>query len=447
MTSKRLLLVVTLMFLFASLMMACGTNSKKDAASSSSAEPSSSQSSSAEPSSAEPKESDKVTTLTVMTNVVGEPAAVLEAIARDFEKENPNIKVEFSAPGSEYENIMKVKMAAGDLPDVFSTHGWSQIRYGEFLADLRDESWAANLDPAISPAVVDANGKVYALPIDQDKSGPVYNKDVLEKYGVQVPTTWDEFLAAAETIKTKSNGEVIPLHIGGADSWPVGQFFDFMATPMFISPKQNLAQEHLDGTLNWRDFDALPQMFLDLYKNGYLNKDVLTSKYNDSVKAFAEGKVAFGFYGPYLIEEAKLTNPGLKAGLMPIPSVAAGDVATFAGGEKTTWGVYKDSPNQEAAKAFVAYYAKPENVQKVAAINSLPPGLKGIAIDAGDLTADFQKYANVPVFPYYDRVYLPNGMWDVMCKNGQDLLAGGITVQDYSDNMKLEYERLRAAQS
>jgi len=42
-------------------------------------------------------------------------------------------------------------------------------------------------------------------------------------------------------------------------------------------------------------------------------------------------------------------------------------------------------------------------------------------------------------------VYLPNGMWDVMCKNGQDLLAGGITPREFSENMKKEYERLRAA--
>ncbi|WP_158602258.1 ABC transporter substrate-binding protein [Cohnella endophytica] len=437
------LLMLSILLLTAWTLSACGSNNKENNASpSATASSSASASESASPSAADQKE----VTLTVMTNIVGEPATVLEDIAKQFHEENPNIKVDFSAPGADYENIMKVKMASNALPDVFSTHGWAKVRYGEYLADLRDEAWVPQIDDSIKPVVTDDSGKVYALPIDQDKSGPVYNKEVLDKYGVKVPTTWDELLAAAEIIKTKSNGQVIPIHIGGADSWPVGQFFDFMATPSFISPQTNFASQYLDGTFDWKQFDKLPQMFLDLQKKGYLNKDVLTSKYDDSAKAFAEGKVAFGFYGPFLIEEAKKTNPNVKGGLMPIPSVEAGDKPTFAGGEKTTWGVWKDSPNQEAAKKFVAYFAKPENVAKVATANALPPGLKGVEINAGDLTADFQQYASTPVFPYYDRVYLPNGMWDVMCKNGQDLLAGGITVSEFSENMKQEFDRLRAAQ-
>src|SRR5262249_30889896 len=58
-------------------------------------------------------------TLTVSTNQVGDQAKVLQDIATKFTQQNPNIKVDFSAPGAEYENIMKVKMASGKLPDVF----------------------------------------------------------------------------------------------------------------------------------------------------------------------------------------------------------------------------------------------------------------------------------------------------------------------------------------
>lgn len=131
--------------------------------------------------------------------------------------------------------------------------------------------------------------------------------------------------------------------------------------------------------------------------------------------------------------------------MLPIPSIEPGDTPTFAGGEKTTWGVWKDSPNIEAAKKFVSFYAKPENVARVAGAMVLPAGLKGVDVNLGDLTEDFKTYENLRVIPFFDREYLPNGMWDVLCKNGQDLLAGGITVQEFSTNMKNEYERLRAA--
>jgi len=384
-------------------------------------------------------------TLTVATNQVGNQAQVLQDIAQKFMQANPNIKVDFSAPGAEYENIMKVKMASRHLPDVFSTHGWAKIRYGTFLADLRDQPWAGRLSPTIKDTVTDANGKVYVLPLDQDKSGPVYNVDILNKFGIAVPTTFDELVAACQTIKQKSNGQITPIHIGGADSWPLGQFFDFFATPLLVSPSQNFSAQLLDGTFDWSKWTPLPQMLLQLQQKGCLNKDVLTAKYSDSAQAFAGGKVAFGIYGPFLIDEAKKITPNLNAGLMPIPSIVPGDAPTFAGGEKTTWGVWKDSPNLAAAKKFVAFYAQPENMALVAQADRLPPGLVGVQADLGDLNPYFQKYSTAPVFPYFDRVYLPNGMWDVMCKNAQNLLAGSITPAQYSANMKQEYQRLRTA--
>lgn len=386
-------------------------------------------------------------TLTVMTNRVGEQAQLLEDIAHKFEAANPGIKVDFSAPGKDYESLMKIKMAANDMPDVFSTHGWAKIRYGDFLADLRDAPWASQINKAIKPVVTDDTGKVYVLPMDQDKGGPVYNADILAKYNVEVPKTWDDLIAACEKIKTGSNGDVTCIHMGGADSWPVGQYYDFFSTPLAISPATNDAQALLDGTYDFTKYTVLSQNLLDLQTKGYLNKDVLTAKYSDSAQAFAEGKVAFGFYGAFLCEEALKTNPDLNCGLMPIPAIDPGDEPTLVGGEMTTWGVWKDSPHIEAAKKFVDFYAQPENIAAVANSNKLPAGLDGVEIDAGYLTDDYKQYEDLRVFPYFDRVYLPNGMWDVLCKNGQDVLAGGITPAQASDNIAKEFKRLRESSS
>jgi raffinose/stachyose/melibiose transport system substrate-binding protein len=390
--------------------------------------------------------SDEPITLTVMTHRVGAQAEVLEQIARDFEQENPNITIDFSAPGADYESLMKIKMAANDMPDVFSTHGWAKIRYGDFLADLRDEAWAGQIDKAIAPVVTDEDGKVYVLPMDQDKGGPVFNADILDQYGIDVPMTWDDLLAACETIKTESDGEVICIHIGGADSWPVGQYYDFFSTPLAISPESNDADALLDGSYDWDKYTVLSENLLALQDLGYLNPDVLTAKYEDSAQAFAEGKVAFGIYGPFLCEEATKINPDLHCGLMPIPAIDPSDEPTLVGGESTTWGAWKDSPHLEAAKKLIAFYAKPEHIAAVANSNKLPAGLSGVEIDAGYLTDYYKQYENLRVFPYFDRVYLPNGMWDVLCKNGQDVLANGITPQEATENIEREFNRLREAE-
>ncbi len=383
-------------------------------------------------------------TLEVATNIVGDQAEVLEAIADDFMEENPNIKVEMSILGKDYENLMRIKMAADDMPDVFSTHGWAKMRYGEFLADLRDEVWADSIASSIRGLVTDETGKVYVLPMDQDKAGICYNVDILQEYDIEVPTTFDELMAAAEKIKTESNGEIIPFHIGGADMWPLGAFYDYFATPLLISYENNEGSALLDGTFDWSKFVWLSQKLLEMQEKGYLNKDVLTAKYMDTANAFAEGRVAFVMLGAYIIAEAQSINPDLNTSVMPSPSIKSGDEPTFIGGEWTTWGVWKDTEHIDAAKKFVSFYARPENVARVANSNNMPAGLEDVATKADEIDY-YVTYADIRVFPFFDRYYLPNGMWDVLCKNGQDVLAGAITPEQATENMQNEYERLRAS--
>ncbi|MBB3867139.1 raffinose/stachyose/melibiose transport system substrate-binding protein [Parageobacillus toebii NBRC 107807] len=391
--------------------------------------------------------SDSKVKLTVFSTINEEEGKrVFKEIVKEFEKENPKISVEVNFPGQEYENILKVKMAANDLPDVFDTHGWAQIRYGRYVADLSKESWASNLTDSMKPVLTDKNGKVYALPLNEAKDGITYNADILEKYNIEVPKTFDELLAAAEKIKKESNGQVSPFYFSGIDAAMIGQFFDYFATSLFISPEKNYAQDLLNGTFDWSKWTYLPEKFKEIYDKGLMNKDVLTAKYSDLPRLFAEGKVAFVMMGPAFVEQAKEINSNLKVGYMPVPAIVKGDEPTFSGGERFTLAVWKDSPHLEEAKKLINFFAKTENLKKMAEATKLPAGVKGVNADLGELTQYYEKYANIRVFPYFDRVYLPNGMWDVMCTNGQELIAGSITPKQFSENMEKQFQRLREQQ-
>jgi raffinose/stachyose/melibiose transport system substrate-binding protein len=393
---------------------------------------------------AKPAEKVKLTVFNNQSQIV---QGVLEGITEEFQKENPNIEVDFQSVGKDYESMMKVKMASKDLPDVFSTHGWAVMRYGEYLTDLSKEEWAPRVKSSIRSVVTDSKGKLCVLPMDLDITGMTYNKAMFEEYGLSVPKNFDELISLCETIKTKSGGKVTPLHYGGGDSWPIGGYYDFNSTSYFVSDSgHDYRSSLLDGSFDWTKYDIISENFLKLKKMKALNQDILTAKYTDSVEALANGVAAIGgCYGAYIIAEVKKINPSFKGGMMPIPAYYPGDTPTFVGGERTTWGVWKDSKNLDAAKKYVAFFARPENLKKVAEANGIPAGLDGVETNLGELAADYEAFKDARIFPYFDRAYLPNGMWDVMCKNGQDLLAGAITPRGYSDNMKKEYERLRAA--
>ncbi|WP_052702702.1 extracellular solute-binding protein [Paenibacillus beijingensis] len=118
---------------------------------------------------------------------------------------------------------------------------------------------AGNLTDTIKPVVVDKDGKVYTLVLSEAKDGITYNADVLSKYNIKPPQTFEELLAAAETLKTSSGGQITPFFMSGVDNGMIGQFLDQYATSLFISPAQNDAQSLLDGNFDWNKWAELAQ--------------------------------------------------------------------------------------------------------------------------------------------------------------------------------------------
>ena len=92
------------------------------------------------------------------------------------------------------------------------------------------------------------------------------------------------------------------------------------------------------------------------------------------------------------------------------------------------------------------YLALPENVNSVATWQRHPDRACGCRLQehAGDLTPYFEKVESYRTFPYFDRVYLPSGMWDTMCVTGVGLLADSMTVSQAADEMKNTYSTLMA---
>ena len=75
---------------------------------------------------------DSNVTITMWVSAAGPQVEAMQAAVKNFEAET-GYTVDFSAPGDTYEELMKTKMAADDMPDVFDTHGWSVARYSSYL--------------------------------------------------------------------------------------------------------------------------------------------------------------------------------------------------------------------------------------------------------------------------------------------------------------------------
>jgi ABC-type sugar transport system, periplasmic component len=375
--------------------------------------------------------------LTVMTNSSGGTFDAMNAVIEAFVQENPGVTVEFTTQGSDYEQLMKAKMAANDLPDVFATHGWSVMRYKEYLLPLNDQSWFSRVSPEILPVISDSEGTIYTLPMNIDKSGIVYNYGILDKLGLSVPKTWEEFLSVCESVKEAG---YTPVYIAGKDTGKIAGIINTLSATFLVSDEENNYRAALtDGTFDWQNFAPVAEFILSLRDKGYLNIDYLTADTISIPEKLAFGEVVFAIENNATMADAYVLNPEATLGIMPVPTAKSTDTPILLGGEREAYGVWKDGKNAELALALLDFMAGDEFVQAVSSASAMPASMTGVKSEIGIINDFYDQYTGLRVLPKFDRFYQPNGMWSTFKTVGSALLAGEIDVTAACDMMRDDY--------
>lgn len=358
----------------------------------------------------------------------------------EFEKEN-GISINLTAEGTAYEDQMKVKLASGDIPDLFSTHGWSLLRYSQFLEPLTDQPWAADVNPALDSAMRDENGDIYAFPGLFDVAGITYSQDALDKAGIDPAaiTTWDAFDAAAAKLKAAS---VTPIVSSGKSQGASGLIADFLAADSFTDAELTDME---DGTFVTRAYSSVLDRAASWEENGWFNADYTSASLDDMARALADGTAGFALYQNNILTSAETYNPDAKLGFIPLPATL-GDAPYLVGGEGIdSFGVSKSSTHKEDALAFLDFLAEPDNAAAIAEANGGAAGLTGIDVDFGTLTSSFDAYVTsgtTSVKPYFDRLYLPNGSWNSMVATADSVISGQSDVTAAVTQMQSQYDTL-----
>jgi raffinose/stachyose/melibiose transport system substrate-binding protein len=366
--------------------------------------------------------------------------ASLTEVTDAFEEANPEISIELVPSGTSYESDMKVRLAANNAPDILATHGWSLLRYSEFLEPLQDEAWAADFNPALNAAMVNDAGEFFAYPVDTDVAGLLYNGDVLEAAGVDPAsiTSWDSFEDAAAKVKAN---DVVPITVSGKDNGPAGNVADWIASGAYT--EDQLAKLEA-GTFVDQPYTDLLSMVDGWREAGMFNPDYSSATSDDMARALADGQTAFVFSQNAVANNALQYNPDAGLGFIPVPSLTD-DTPYLIGGEMNAYGISKTSKHVDDAKTYIAYLAEPENAAKLAAAAGNLPGLTNATTDLGALQPSFDEYVlpgELPLVPYFDRVYLPNGMWNTMVTTADSVITGQSSVDEAVTQMGNDFGSL-----
>lgn len=425
---KKLLSVLLCTAMAVSLITGCGSSGKTEpeAPAAEVSEPEA-ETPEAEPESetetANTEEKELGGTLTVATTFANEPQLPAVQEAMDGFTAETGIKIDLIVPGDDYESQLKTMMASNSLPDVWETHGWSLLRYGEYLQKVNDQPWFDSMDTEmLGGTMADEDGNFYALGITGSFSGLIYNADVLEKAGVDIAdlTTWEELEAACEKIKAIG---ATPIVVGGAVSGNLAGLLGSLA-PAFWTDEGAVVDGSAalkDGTFDFDTYGTeLYQYFADHFvKKGYLNEDALTMDSTAAQQALGAGEAAFMFRGVDNISVAKEYYPDANLGILPVPASQEGAKPSWRIGEGLAYGVWKDTENPDAAWALLEYLARPEVASKLAIATGGTPAIEGMEVGenfawdaivaAEEFVGDNDQYDNI-----FDRAYFPSGMWGPM---------------------------------
>lgn len=239
----------------------------------------------------ESKKDDEEVTLTLSVDS-DETLDGLQAVC-DKAKEVLGITVELDiyTAGTDGDNIMKTRLASGDMADmcVWSDSKFKSVGPDKYFMDLSGTDIPDKLDDTYREAVT-YNGGVYGIPVGTSMCGAIlYNRDLYEKYNLEVPKTWDEFLKNCQVIKDGGDTAVLGTF---ADSWTaqvlfLGDYYNVSAKdPDFYKNFEAGTAKYANTPAAMRSF----QKFEDL--KDYYNSDYMATIYDDGCEILAEGNAA-----------------------------------------------------------------------------------------------------------------------------------------------------------
>jgi raffinose/stachyose/melibiose transport system substrate-binding protein len=339
--------------------------------------------------SSEDKGGDGSVTLTFLIDNQQETGKAAAQLVKDFTAKNPHItiKTETRPQGTDGDNIVKTRLSTGDMSDMFAYNTGSLFQAlapEKNLTPLGDTENIGNLDKNFTTTVT-ADSKVYGVPMGTFMAGAIlYNKDVYAKLGLQVPKTWDDFMANNARIRA---GGVDPVIQTYGETW-TSQLFVLGDFANVLTADAQWADKYTRNQVKYATTPAAAAGFTHLqqvHDANYENKDFASAKLTDGLRYLAQGKGAQYPILSAMVSQMIADNPGSenKVGLFAIPGTDP------AQNRLTVWspgGIYVPTTTTgaklDAAKKFLAYVASVDgcNSQTTATTPTGPYAVKGCSV-------------------------------------------------------------------
>ena len=242
----------------------------------------------------------------------GEFAGVNE-IYKLYRAEHPDVELIHAGiaggGGVNFKGANLNKLIAGDPFDTFMMHAgleadlYSPEKYLQPVDDILAEAGVLEVMPEDLKAVLKLRGNTYTVPLNIHRGGVMWtNTRLLEKAGVQVPATFDEFFAACDTLKSQG---IIPLGLGTADGFELSHTFEDVLLGT-VGADKDLAL--WNGSVSWTDPDVAKSLENFNKMLDCTNADSNTIGWVGGINLVINDQAAFNIMGDWAYGEVLVNN-------------------------------------------------------------------------------------------------------------------------------------------
>lgn len=214
--------------------------------------------------------------------------------------------------------------------------------------------------------VSDADGNIYGVPWNMAVGGGIiYHRPTYEELGLEIPTTWDEFMANNAVIAEQT--DKAPIIQTYRDTWTsqivfLADYFNVQAAePGFAEAFTANEAKFATTPAALRSFEKLQE----IHDSGYLNEDYAAATYNDGLRMVASGE---GVHYPMLtvgFNAIKQNHPELLQDVGIFAQPANSDANGLTVWMPDSYYMPKSGGNKETVRDFLNWVATPEGCETI----------------------------------------------------------------------------------
>jgi glucose/mannose transport system substrate-binding protein len=245
--------------------------------------------------------------------------------------------------------VLKTRMLGGDPPDTFQVHAGQELIGTWVVADrmedltflFEEEGWMEKYPQGLLDLISTDEG-IWSVPVNIHRSNVMwYNPAKVEEWGIEVPATWDDFLAVCPTLQ---DAGVIPLVV--AENWTVNHLWESVALSE-LGPEGWAMLWTGEKKFTDDDVVAMWEKFGEVLDCTNIDVDAATLSWQQATDKVVSGEAAFNVMGDWAAGYMSTTlglEPGVGFGWVASPGTTGVFMML-----SDSFGLPKDIKNRDAA--------------------------------------------------------------------------------------------------